>query len=481
MSGDPHSGDEGKPVSGSGNAVDEFKAIVGGDVCSGCGACAVASQGRIPLGFQPDGRYLPDITGATADDLEKAAAACPFSSAGPDEDTIAASHYGHLPYHPGVGRYAGCFIGHVEASTYRARGSSGGLVSWVASRLLEAGEVDGILHVRPVPRSGGDADAPLFRYAISTSVDELAAGSKSHYYPVEMSEVLGELLRHPEQRFAVIGIPCFLKGLRRLQAMDPRLQEQVRFTIGIFCGHLKTAAFAEMLAWQAGIPSRSLAAMDFRHKLPDRPASQYAMAATATDGTQVVRPMSELLGKDWGQGWFRLNACSFCDDITAEVADISIGDAWLPGWIDDSAGTNIVVARSDRMQRLMADGISAGSLAFQAAPPEDVVRSQAGGFRYRREALALRLAEAQDAGRWVPAKRVQPARRIRGRRRRLLAIREEMAATSRSVGGACRTSGDFTPVLAAMEPLIAQERQALRPGLASRLKSWLKRRIPGRA
>jgi coenzyme F420 hydrogenase subunit beta len=457
----------------------EFRKIVEGDFCSGCGACSVLTEGRIPMQFQPDGRYLPSVEGATEADLELAGQVCPFSSHGPDEDQIAESLFEGLPLHPAIGRHGGCFVGHVAEPGYRDRGSSGGLTSWVAAQLLERGEVDGILHVRPNPRTSETqgTDEPLFRFAIAETVEQLALGAKSHYYPIELSEVLHEVRKHPGKRFAAIGLPCFLKALHRLSLLDSALAQALGPKIGLVCGHLKTAAFAEVLAWQAGIMPPELATIDFRHKLPDRPASRYAMAAHGTDGRAVIRPMEDLDGRDWGQGWFRLNACSFCDDVVAETADISVGDAWLPGWIEDSRGTNVAVTRSARMQALIADGMASGDLEFSPLTADEVARSQGGGLRYRRDALELRLADARDAARWVPAKRVKPARRIRGRRALVLALREQMARLSREEGATARAAGDFGPLLANMAALVHKERELHRPTLLDRLKRRVRRLI----
>ncbi len=426
--------------------------------------------------FEPDGRYLPDIDAASEADLALASRACPFSSAGPDEDAIADRLYPELQKHPAIGRHASCYVGHVAEAGFRDRGSSGGLTSWIAARLLEDGDVDGVIHVQPVARDPGAnaIDSPLFHFAVSRSVEQLSKGSKSHYYPVELSAVLSQILSRPGERFAIIALPCFIKAIRRLALQDPRVASAIGPTIGLVCGHLKTAAFAEMLAWQVGIGPDSLSAIDFRHKLPEPPATSYAMAATGRNGERTVRPMSKLAGRDWGQGWFRLNACSYCDDVVGETADISIGDAWLPGWVEDPAGTNVTIARSARMQELLATGLSSGRLAVQDLSADDVANSQAGGFRYRRDALELRLAEAKDKGRWVPKKRVKPARRITGQRKRTLEVREQMARFSREAGAQARQSGDFSSLLARMQKLVERERQIARPKLRHKVMRWLR-------
>lgn len=452
--------------------AEEFRAIVQGDFCSGCGACAHVSKGRIPLNFEPTGRYLPSLEAATPEDLAAAAQVCPFSAQGPDEDAIAERLFPALPRHPAIGRHAECHVGHVVRPSFRTNGSSGGLTNWVAARLLQKGAVSGVLHVRPAAPA---QEGTLFRFALSRSVEELARGAKSHYYPVEMSQVLSRILDRPGERYAVIALPCFLKALHRLMLQDDRLAAAIGPTIGLVCGHLKTAAFAELLAWQVGIPPRELAAIDFRHKLLDRPASAYAMAATAADGAQQVRPMAELAGRDWGQGWFRLNACSYCDDVVSETADISIGDAWLPGWVEDSAGTNVVALRSETMRELIAEGLSEGELRLQPLSAEEFAQSQAGGLRYRRDGLALRLAQAQAQGRWVPRKRVRPARRLGRQRERQLAVRERMAQLSREAGAEARASGDFAPLLEQMAALIREDQRLAHPTLVQRLKRTLKR------
>ena len=37
----------------------------------------------------------------------------------------------------------------------------------------------------------------------------------------------------------------------------------------------------------------------------------------------------------WEYGYFKYKACDFCDDIFAECADITVGDAWLSRYKKD--------------------------------------------------------------------------------------------------------------------------------------------------
>ena len=446
----------------------EFSKIVDGNFCSGCGACAIVTRNRIANAMTDDGTYRPDITNASKADLVAAARVCPFSSHGPDEDELAAQLFPGLPAHQSIGRHDLCLVGHVADDGYRQRGSSGGLISWIAETLLDRQLVDGVVHVRPCSDS---TDGLLIEYALSTDSAALRDGAKSHYYPIEMSRLLNQLRSVPGKRYAFTGVPCFIKALRRLASVDPDIGAMVGPTIGLVCGHLKSTGFAEFLAWQVGIDRDQLARLDFRHKLPDRPASRYGMEALAKDGRREMRPMTELMGRDWGQGWFRLEACDYCDDVLAETADIAIGDAWLPGWVDDWQGTNVVIARSALMRSLIEDGLRSGQIAFQPISPDEVAQSQAGGLRDRREALAHRLAMARQAGRWVPAKRVAPALVADRRRRRLVELRASIARQTRIAYRQARATGDFSIIPQMLQPLLDREHRLTRQPWLLRLKA----------
>ena len=88
-----------------------------------------------------------------------------------------------------------------------------------------------------------------------------------------MSGVLEQVRKSPLKRFVFVGLPCFTKAVRLLAQQDNHFATKVAYCVSLFCGHLKSAAFAELLAWQAGIKPDNLKTFDFRHKLIGRPAS----------------------------------------------------------------------------------------------------------------------------------------------------------------------------------------------------------------
>lgn len=401
--------------------------VASAGLCIGCGGCALTDPAA-RMAIAPDGQFKPAGPPEwTKRESATLARTCPFSPHAANEDEIAAALFPAAGGGDGLtGRYLSAHVGHAAQGAFRANGSSGGMASWIAAELLRRGLVDGVAHVSPRPPTA--QDGRLFAYGISRDAAALNAGAKSRYYPVELSAVLREIEVVPG-RYAVIGIPCFIKAVNLWRRENPLLADRIAFTIGLFCGHMKSAHMAGSFAWQSGIAPPALAAIDYRHKQPDRPANWYAARLVGADGSSRVADWWNLVDGDWGAGFFMNSACNFCDDVMAETADVALGDAWLEPYSSDGRGTNVVVVRSAAMEQLVAQGIANGALDLSPVDAGFVARTQAAGLRQRREGLAYRLAVSDLP--ITPRKRVVPSRAIPARRK--LIYRMRMAITRWSV------------------------------------------------
>jgi coenzyme F420 hydrogenase subunit beta len=355
----------------------------------------------------------------------------------------------------------------------------------VLVELLRRGLIDAVVHVRP--RTPGADDSRLFDFALSRTEDELRARAKSRYYPVEMSEALARVRSEPG-RYAFVGVPCYVKAIRRLAAADPAIGSRVAVTLALVCGHLKSTRFADSFAWQTGIEPGTLSEVDFRRKLPDRPANRYGVElhGRGPDGEprEVVSPTDAFFGSNWGHGFFKYEACDYCDDVLGETADITVGDAWLPEYVEDSAGTNVVVVRTPELASVVEEGIADGRLALSELSPDRVAASQDAGLRHRREGLSYRLLLKDRAGAWRPRKRV-PAREdhLAPRQRSIFAWRVRLARESHRAFARALAARDPGLFKREMTPLVRAHDLEYMPrwrALASRLKWFLQRR-PGPA
>jgi coenzyme F420-reducing hydrogenase beta subunit len=369
------------------------------------------------------GQFKPTARGERRHHPSEAVAAiCPFSPMASNEDEIGARRFPYAPFEDDrLGWFEGAYVGAVAEGDFRERGSSGGMVSWVAAELLRRGLVDGVAHVRP------SADGRYFAYAISRSMAELSAGAKSRYYPVELSGVIDEISRIPG-RYAVVGVPCFIKAVHLLRARVPVLAERIVYTLGLFCGHMKSARLVESFAWQMEIPAEAVARPEFRLKEPQRPANWYTAQLTLKDGSVRQKDWWHLGDGDWGAGFFQNSACNFCDDVLAETADISFGDAWVEPYASDWRGANVVVVRSAALREIIDEAVTEGRLDLQAVDADYVADTQAAGLRQRREGLAYRLSWRR--GGLAIRKRFGPRTDIPFRRKLIYRMRYGISAWS---------------------------------------------------
>lgn len=440
--------------------------VVQAGACVGCGACSVITNGQIPMAVNSSGIWQADPSSATRSMRELGSLVCPFADESPNEDVIATQQYGQLPLDPRIGRYLDVFAARVNDEDYLAGSSSGGLTSWVLVQLLERELIDGVIHVGAAD-SGG-----LFSYAISHTTEELVNRRKSIYYSTSMAESLLSI-KGNGKRYALVGVPCFITAGRLLARNDEELRSQLTFYIGLVCGHLKSAGFAELLAWQLGIPPEELAAVDFRVKNPARDAGSYDFEATSNSGEARRAPTKALLGGNWGHGLFQLDACNYCDDVFAETADLVLGDAWLPEFVSDWRGHNVAITRDPTIAGVINEGVTAGEVTLRPLGPSRAGESQAGNFRHRREGLKLRLYDDQAAGRWTPRKRVEPSTLIPRRRKAIVRARRRLSAESHQMFVRAAEGGSLARFVEDITPLIKAYDRAYRTPFLRRVAQWV--------
>lgn len=337
-----------------------------------------------------------------------------------------------IEYDKRLGYFLSLYAGHVREGQYRKNASSGGMGTWIFKELFERDLIDGVIHVK---ENQDKNSSVLFKYDISRSIEEIKAGSKTKYYPVEFSEVL-KLVKEVPGRYAIIGIPSFIMAIRLLAEKDDLIKERVKFTIGLICGHQKSSKFSEALGWQVGIKPGNMKHINFRKKLLDKPANNYGVEISGLiDGQEVtiVKPTKELLGQNWGQGYFKTHASDYTDDVMNETADVTLGDAWLPEYTKDSKGNNVVVVRNPVINDLIKDGLRSGRLNLDVIDKETIFRSQAAHYRHTHDELAYRLYKKDKQNLWRPKKRVEASNDIPFLRRKIQNMREEISTKSHIV------------------------------------------------
>ncbi len=384
------------------NNVPKIGSVVKNDLCIGCGLCVYKCPNRaLEMKWSEFGFLVPELSG-NCDSNGDCVTVCPFNlfpakEVETENELADIFHQQTRNYHCSIGKYDSIYAGYSEE--FRLTSSSGGIATFVFTELLEKGIVDHVFSVKEAPNSDSH-----YEYTKSSNREDLIASSKTKYYPMTMATVFTEI-NQLKGTVAVIGVACFIKAIRLAQYSDPLLKEKIPFLVGIICGGIKSRFFAEYLAEKSGVPKLLYAKPEFRIKDVSSSASDYSFGCkNKADNVQHTVKMRSV-GDMWGTGLFKANACDFCDDVTTELADISLGDAWLEPFVKDGKGTSVIVTRSSEASKIIGEGVKKGKLLIKQLSLESFLASQQGSFNHRHTGLSVRLKQVQRHNILTPPKR----------------------------------------------------------------------------
>jgi len=355
-------------------------------LCVGCGICAaLCPQGSIQMEFSPvHGFFLPS---RSMDQCDTACGfcerVCPFVPENSDTAEISRGLFGSsegIRHDDVLGYFHGTFAGYSEE--HRMTSASGGLVTWLLETLLERGEIDGALCVGP------DSTSPtLFGFRLCHTRDDIRSCAGSCYQPVDLSGALRELLSR-KGSYAVVALPCVARSLRLAMQANPQLRPRIRFIIGLVCGQMKSRHFVDYLIKKLGVQGNPLN-ICFRHKRPDRPASDFAFRFALGNGHTADAGWSECIARPWGERWFTLEVCDYCDDVFAECADATFMDAWLPEYVLDPRGHSLAIVRALKLLSIILREARLSGISLAPIVVEKVCESQLDAIHQKRTLAIL--------------------------------------------------------------------------------------------
>jgi coenzyme F420 hydrogenase subunit beta len=266
---------------------------------------------------------------------------------------------------------------------------------------LERGVIDGALVTRM--RKANPLEPEPF---LATTRQELISASKSKYCPVATNVILQKILSE-DGHFAVVGLPCQIHGIRKAEAVFQDLKPKIVLHIGLFCGHTVNFEGTELLLRKFRVEKDDVASFEYRGC--GRPS---LMSIRLKNG----RSLRFRFNRSWKAYWnafspflFTPIRCIMCPDQFNELADVSVGDAWLPEFERGDFCESVLITRTAIAEEMLVMMKSEKELSLIHISPEKVRESQAFSLNFKKRELSGRLAFLRAFGKKTPNLNPRPS------------------------------------------------------------------------
>ena len=84
-------------------------------------------------------------------------------------------------------------------------------------------------------------------------------------------------------------------------------------------------------------------------------------------------------------GYMKYYRCRVCVDATAELADVSCGDAWLNKFINMGGNWSIIIIRNKKLKKIFNDLVKNNEISYESITFDEVLKSQKGNLNSKKE------------------------------------------------------------------------------------------------
>lgn len=299
-----------------------------------------------------------------------------------------------------LGYFRDCYLGYAKDSNIRSQCSSGGVVTSILIYLLKNKFIDGVLVTTM------DSQRPLIsKPFITYSETEIIEARGSKYTPVVLNQCLSEIIKSEKKKFAVVGLPCHIHGIRKLQDINPILKEKIKVCLGIMCGQGVNFSGTKFVLKQLGLKDDDV--KSFRYRGDGWPGN---ITAISSDG-QIKKIPYLQASRTFSMGFFTPERCFLCSDLTNELADISFGDAWMSRLMKRKSGINCVIARTKTGRELIRK--TSQTIFYKTVDSDSIVESQKIKLFCKKESHKLLAVAAKFLGLGIPRYTASPTSKIK--------------------------------------------------------------------
>lgn len=307
--------------------------------CGGCVTfCAAINYGALEMDEDGKPRYA---------DIEKCIECGLCYAICPEIDDLEAETKRQVSWSEPMGRIIETTVLRASDKKTLAKATDGGVVTGLLLHLFDRGRIDGAIVTQQV-------DAFQRRPHLATTREEIleAAGfyfDTSHgmeafsddYQTHSSIEEFDPMVKKGLNRVALVGTPCQIKAVRRMQVLGVVPSDTIKYCLGLFCsgnfifGQAEQQRIAELgqFTWDA------VKKINIKENL---------MVHLKSGDTKTIE-LDEL-------DTMKRYACRYCPDYSAEYADVSFGG------IGADEGWTTIITRTAIGRTIIADAKREGAL-----------------------------------------------------------------------------------------------------------------------
>jgi coenzyme F420 hydrogenase subunit beta len=314
-------------VKDKGNITDLEAEVIYNGLCCYCGSCGafckeyITYENEIPV----TKKKCYEIHGACYD-------FCPRTFFAPFE--VERAVFGKVRTDNLLGYYKGDIItARATDDAIRKKAQDGGVVSALLVYLLGQGEIDAAV----VSKTSEDWVAEPF---VATKKEDILAAAGSKYTQCPSVSGVGDAFEQGYTRVALVGLPCHIQGMRKVQlskCFDVGA-DRVKLLIGLLCSETFDMPMLKTKLDELGTSIEEVEKFNIK---------KGSFIVYTKAGKEIKTPIKNM------RSCVR-EACDYCYDFAAEFADVSVGS------IGSEFGWSTVITRSDAGKDLVKRAKKAG-------------------------------------------------------------------------------------------------------------------------
>lgn len=311
--------------------------VINQGICVGCGACV----GLCPYFQYFDGKVV--MTDQCNADTWRCLQLCPKADYEETSPELERTNAGQGE----IGPHQDVIMARARDKGIREKAQYGGVVSSLLIYFLEKGYIKSA-----VLTDSGNRLSPAGILAMNRSDVLKCAGSR--YSASGGLSALNKAIKAGEDRLCMVGLPCQMEALARMRLMKPdgeEMDSRIVLKIGLFC----TWA-VDYRGLEAFLKTKDMEGAVKKFDIPPPPAEIFQVMTEKGQKNFPLSDIRHLIQK----------GCTLCQDMTAEMADISVGT------VEGNNEWNTVVIRTDRGAELFNAAVKEGWLETNNLPVENL-------------------------------------------------------------------------------------------------------------